>query len=717
MPPIFSSLPRRLAGLADLALNLSWSWNRDARQLFRAIDPSLWARSRSDPVEMLPLVSAERLAQCAANPEFVAAYDAVMRWHAEEKSSDATWFASSYPSLRARTVAYFCAEFGFYHSVPIYSGGLGVLAGDHLKTASDLGVPSVGVGILYRGGYFDQRIRPDGWQEDVDDLFDPSRSPLSVLRGANGEDHLTVVRTFGRDVHVRAWRLEVGRVPVILLDSDLEANHPDDRGLLTKLYAGGPELRLKQEWLLGIGGVRALRALNIDPAAWHANEGHAAFMLIERLRELIVAGASFESAVEQVRGSSTFTTHTPVPAGHDMFPGDEVAACTGPIWEEMGVSRETFMGLGRHPAIDHGTFHMTVAAIRLSRRVNAVSLQHAEVTRRIWLPLWPDRKESEVPIGHVTNGVHLATWMSNSIIALLDEHLGADWGARVDDPDLWERLLHLDDGKLWNVHRRLKRTFLSLVTEEARHAITQRAREVSQLVGSGVLLAPEALTIGFARRFATYKRANLIFHDVDRMLRIITNPARPVQIIFAGKAHPADTPGKQVLQEVYQTTRDARFEGRIAFVEDYDLHIAHVLVQGVDLWLNLPRVPLEASGTSGMKAALNGVPQLSTLDGWWTEGFDTRNGWAVGSGSGADAADDDVKLVSQLYDVLEKEIVPAYYDQDAEGIPRRWIAVMKHAIRAAGLRFTGRRMVMEYVRDYYVPSMMGDGFPDEPPTA
>src|SRR5579862_7952522 len=334
MPPTFPSLPKRLSGLADLAVNLSWSWNRDARLLFRAIDPHLWARSRADPLKFLPLVSAERLAQCAASPDFVAAYDSVMRWHAAERSSDATWFAQSYPSIRGKCVAYFCAEFGFYHSVPIYSGGLGVLAGDHLKTASDLGVPAVGVGILYRGGYFDQRIRQDGWQEDVDDRFDPRQSPLDPLEGPGGEPWLTSVRTFGRNVHVRAWRLHVGRVPVILLDTELEENHPDDRALLSKLYAGGPELRLRQEWLLGVGGVRALRALKFDPAAWHANEGHAAFMLIERLRELVIAGTPYEKAVERVRGSSTFTTHTPVPAGHDMFPADRVAACTGPMWEE-----------------------------------------------------------------------------------------------------------------------------------------------------------------------------------------------------------------------------------------------------------------------------------------------------------------------------------------------------------------------------------------------
>ena len=718
MPPSFPLLPPRLAGLADLACNLSWSWNREARALFRSIDEHLWIRNRYDPLRMLGEVGAERLAQCATDRYFLARYDAVMRWLASEKSADLTWFATTYPALRGRTVAYFCAEFGVYYSVPIYSGGLGVLAGDHCKTASDLGVPLVGVGILYRGGYFDQRIRLDGWQEDVDDHLDPRQTPLEPISGPRGEPYLTVVRTAGRDVRVRAWRLAVGRVPVYLLDTELEENHHEDRGLLSKLYAGGPELRLRQEWLLGVGGVRVLRALGIEPAAWHANEGHAAFMLIERVRELVAGGVPYDEAVQRVRATSSFTTHTPVPAGHDMFPTEQVAQCAGPIWDEMAISRERFVALGRHPAVDHALFHMPVAAIRLCRRVNGVSRPHEAVTRHLWASLWPALRVSEIPVGHVTNGVHLATWMAYTVMDLLDRHLGEGWGTRLDDPELWERVLELDDEQLWRAHMRLKRTLLSLVREEARHAFAQRSREAAQLVGSGVLLAPDALTIGFARRFATYKRANLIFHDVERLLRILTNPARPVQIVFAGKAHPADTPGKQVLQEVYQTTRDPRFEGRIAFVVDYDLHMAHVLVQGVDLWLNLPRVPMEASGTSGMKAGLNGVPQLSTLDGWWEEGFDGHNGWAITSAeSGETSAEADATAAGQFYDLLENEVVPTFYDLDATGLPRRWLSVMKHALRASGARFTARRMLMDYVRDYYVPSIVGDAMADTPPTA
>ena len=718
MPPSFPFLPPRLAGLVDVACNLSWSWNSDARMLFRALDEQLWKRYRYDPLRVLDEVGAERLAHCGADPQFLALYDSVMRWFESERSSDRTWFARTYPELRHRPIAYFCAEFGIYHSVPIYSGGLGVLAGDHCKTASDLGVPLVGVGILYRSGYFDQRVRLDGWQEDMDDRFDPLRTPLEPIKGPDGEPFLTKVPTFGRDVYLRVWRLAVGRTSLYLLDTDLDENHGDDRALLGQLYAGGPELRLKQEWLLGVGGVRALRALGIEPAAWHANEGHVAFMLIERVRELTVQGVPYDDAVRQVRENSTFTTHTPVPAGHDMFPVERVTACAGTLWDDAAVDRDRFLRIGRHPTIDHGTFHMTAAAIRLSRHVNAVSRAHQVVTRRMWEPLWPERRENEIPIGYVTNGVHLATWMARPIMKLLDAHLGGDWGARASDPELWARVLQLDDAELWQAHQRLKHTLLSLLRDEVRRAFAQRSRDANQLFGSGVLLSHDALTIGFARRFATYKRATLPFQDVERLLSIVTSKTRPVQIVFAGKAHPADTAGKQLLQEVYQAARDPRFQGRIAFVEDYDLHLAHVLVQGVDLWLNLPRPPMEASGTSGMKAALNGVPQLSSVDGWWEEGFDGRNGWSIGTaGDGLDDAEADAAAAAQLYDLLEREVVPTFYERDAQGIPRRWVTVMKHALSTAGEKFTARRMLIEYVEDSYVPSILGDRVPDAPPTA
>ncbi|MBU6365967.1 MAG: alpha-glucan family phosphorylase [Gemmatimonadetes bacterium] len=708
-----AALPQRLVGLRSLAHNLAWSWNREVRQLFREIDESLWHRLRHNPIRLLQQVAPARLAALAEDPRFCAWYDEAMQWLARETDGAHTWYSRTYPELRGQTVAYFCAEFGVHDSVPIYSGGLGVLAGDHLKTASDLGVPLVAVGILYRNGYFDQRVRLDGWQEDSDARIDFSAVPVDPVPGTNGAPHLVTVRTFGRDIHIRAWRMQVGRVPVYLLDSDLDSNHPADRPLLSKLYSGGPAMRLRQEWLLGVGGVRVLRALGIAPAAWHANEGHAAFMMLERVRERCAAGVDFEEAVAQVRSESIFTTHTPVPAGHDHFPVAEVRACTEGAWKELGVPVDRVLRLGYQPEAGEETFHMTALSMRLSRRINGVSRRHGIVAREMSRSLWPGRPAERVPLGHVTNGVHLATWMANPIMALLDEHLGPAWG-HAHDPALWEQVLTLDDRELWETHGKLKGILMRLIREEARRAFGRRDLEAAQLVGAGPLLDSHVLTIGFARRFATYKRADLVFRDVERLRRIVTNADRPVQLVFAGKAHPADTPGKQVLQRVYEFTRDPAFEGRVAFVEDYGMHLAHLLVQGVDLWLNLPRVPLEASGTSGMKAALNGVPQLSTIDGWWEEGFEGNNGWAIPPEVDGD---DGVLTADRLYALLEEEVVPRYYDRDAHGLPRQWLAMMKHAIRVAGQQFTARRMLEQYARAYYAPAILGDNLPDDPPSA
>jgi len=516
---------------------------------------------------------------------------------------------------------------------------------------------------------------------------------------------------------VAAWRMDVGSVPVFLLDTNLEINHPDDRALTSKLYAGGPDVRLRQEWILGVGGVRVLRAMGVDPSAWHANEGHAAFMMLERVRELTAAGLTFNAAVSTVRSATVFTTHTPVPAGHDSFSFEQVEKCAGPDWMNFsgGTTTEQVLHLGMHPADKNHTFHMTCAALRLARHVNGVAKRHGEVSRQIWQPLWPDRTVDKVPIGHITNGVHLATWMSREIMSLLDAQLGETWESQVDDPSIWERVLELDDATLWHIRQAAKVSLFNFVREDARRRWVRTWKEATHVVGAGTLLTPEALTIGFARRFATYKRADLVFRDIDRLRALLTNPIRPVQIIFAGKAHPEDKPGKEVLKTVYGFTRDAQLEGRVAFLEDYDMHLSHRLTQGVDLWLNLPRVPLEASGTSGMKAALNGLPQLSTLDGWWHEGYDGPNGWAIPPESSRQLPDD--WDADQLYQLLETEVVPLFYERDERGIPRGWTDRMKHAMRTAGLRFTARRMVKDYVRQSYAAAMRGDTTGDDPPTA
>jgi starch phosphorylase len=507
----------------------------------------------------------------------------------------------------------------------------------------------------------------------------------------------------------------VGRVPVYLLDTDYPQNDPADRELCQRLYGGSEELRLRQEWILGVGGVRVLRSLGVMPAVWHANEGHAAFMLLERIRELVVQGRSWNDAVLEVRRTSVFTTHTPVPAGHDAFAVPQVEECIGSLLEELREHRAAVLALGYYPSRDHGQFHMPVLAIRLSGSVNGVSRMHGDVSRHLWNDIWPGRAPDQVPIRHVTNGVHLATWMSHRIHELLTRHLGPEWPNWVDEPGFWHNMHTLDDGALWEAHFDLKIILLRAIREMARRRWVEQWKAESQhLVGAGTLLDERALTIGFARRFATYKRANLVFHDVERLRRLLVNPWRPVHLVFAGKAHPADEPGKQVLQQVYEFSRDPRFEGRVAFIEDYEMHLAHRLVQGVDLWLNLPRVPLEASGTSGMKAALNGVPQLSTLDGWWHEGYEGKNGWAVPrakKGEDADAAD-----AEHLYHLLEEQIVPLYYTRDSRGVPTGWVERMKHALRVAGERFTARRMVQQYATQYYVPAAQGEAGADDPPT-
>jgi starch phosphorylase len=710
-------LPQRIEGLAQLATNLAWSWSRYARRLFATIDEPLWHLTRHNPIALLRRVAPSRLSECARDQRFIELYDEAMTEFAYMMKPEEHWFANDYRGLHNQPVAYFCAEFGLHNSVPIYSGGLGVLAGDHCKASADLGVPLVGIGLLYTQGYFDQKLRLDGWQEDSAENFELANTPLMPVMAPESRDYLTTVNTFGHDIHIAVWRMDVGRVPVFLLDTNLEANQPADRELTSKLYAGGPDVRLRQEWILGVGGVRVLRAIGMQPAAWHANEGHAAFMMLERVRELTATGASFSDAVAQVRARTVFTTHTPVPAGHDTFSFEQVENCAGPEWMKMlgGATREEILGLGVHPADKNGTFHMTCAALRLSRYVNGVAKRHGEVSREIWQPLWPDRSADRVPITHITNGVHLATWMSREIMVLLDAHLGSSWMSQMDDPSLWNSVLQLDDATLWHIRQAAKVSLLNFIREDARRRWARAWKEAAHVVGAGTLLTPDALTIGFARRFATYKRADLVFRDIDRLRRLLTHSTRPVQIIFAGKAHPEDTPGKEVLRTVYSFTRDPKLEGRVAFIEDYDLHLSHRLTQGVDLWLNLPRVPLEASGTSGMKAGLNGLPQLSTLDGWWHEGYDGLNGWAIPPEASRQPPDD--WDAEQFYDLLEKEIVPLYYERDERGIPRGWTERMKHALCTAGQRFTARRMVREYVRQAYASAMRGEMSGDEPPTA
>ncbi len=708
-------LPEPLQGLAGIALNFSWRWNRHARALFWEIDPTLYHLSGRNPIELLRRADPSRLAACARDPEFLQRYAKVMETAAMEESNSGTWFVSRYGDPGGNLVAYFCAEFGIHTSVPIYSGGLGVLAGDHCKAASDLGVPIIGVGLLYLKGYFDQHLTLEGWQVDNEAQFNPLLTPLEPILTPDGHRSLASVELYGRAISVGAWKMVVGRTVILLLDSNLEENHPEDRDLTQKLYQGGHENRLCQEWILGVGGVRVLRAIGIHPNAWHANEGHAAFMMVERVRELLEEGMPLEDAVARVRSKGVFTTHTPVPAGHDTFHVAQVESALSHYWQDGVMDRDTFLSFGRHPGIDHDTFHMTACAMRLSRYVNGVAEKHGRVTRENWAKLWPRKKLSEVPIFHITNGVHLSSWMAWRLMDLLDAQLGAGWAEKMEDRSLWQRILDIDDRALCDAHRQLKGYLFSYIREKARQQWRDKWEEAMHLVGAGTLLDPTALTIGFARRFATYKRADLIFWDEGRLLKLLTNPWRPVQFVFAGKAHPADEEGKKMLQRVYSYTRDPRFEGRIAFLQDYDLNSADRLLQGVDLWLNLPLVPMEASGTSGMKAALNAIPQVSTLDGWWAEGYTGLNGWALPVSTGY--PDPDAADAENLYSLLEREVVPLFYNTDKNGLAPAWVLRMKHALLEAGNRFTASRMLREYAERCYVPSFTGNLDGDDPPEA
>lgn len=707
-------LPSSISGLSDIAMNLAWSWNRDASHLFESIDPVVWARVRHDPLEMLRRVEPEALARCADDESFLALYHGVKASMDALGTAEGTWFAQRRGGETRGPVAYFCAEFAVHDSIPIYSGGLGILAGDHVKSASDLGIPMVGVGLLYARGYFDQSFDKDGWQINSDEVFDPTLLPLTRLHDPVG-DGLASVEVEGRTVQLGAWEMRVGRTRLLLLDSDLSANDVADRELTQRLYESGEELRLKQEWILGVGGVRVLSALGVQPEVWHANEGHAAFMMVERARRAMEDGRSFHDVVPEVRASSVFTTHTPVPAGHDNFTAEQVESVLGPVWESLRLSKEQFMQIGFAPETGSDRFHMTATAIRLARGVNGVSEKHGRVTREIWHDLWGDRAPDDVPIGSVTNGVHRWTWMAPEVQQMLDGALGEWWTHRVDEPEVWDRVLDLDPGEVWHLHQRLKWKSHHFLIEEARRRWVDVWGKARHLVASGPLLDPDVLTLGFARRFATYKRADLLLRQEERLLDLINDEHRPVQIIFAGKAHPADDDGKRLLQRIYRLSHDPRSAGRVAFVQDYEMHVARALFSGVDVWLNVPRVPKEASGTSGMKAALNLVPQLGTLDGWWDEGYDGQNGWAIPAAP--DPQDPDEADWESLFRILENEVVPQYHERDAEGVPHSWVARMKRALWVAGRNFTTDRMLRDYTERYYEPAWSASTDGDDPPTS
>ena len=702
-------LPDRLHRLHELALDLSWSWDDAARSVFRQLDYNLWRASSHNPVQMLQQIAAERLAAAANEAEFVKAYDEAIFSLDEARNVAHPWWRDNASMLNGGNIAYFSAEFALHQSLPIYAGGLGVLAGDHCKEAADLGLPFVAIGFMYPQGYFRQRMTNDGWQEERYQRISWTDAPIETAITPDGRPCITAVPLGDRTVLAAVWRVRLGRVRLFLLDTDLAENAPWDRELSARLYGGNSETRIQQEILLGVGGVRALRAMGIAPTVFHLNEGHAAFVALQRIRELVEQGRSFDESLEEVRRTTVFTTHTPVPAGHDAFPFALVEKYLAGSWGDIGQHRQRFLSLGEYDnASGSGPqFNMTALALRTAQFVNGVSALHGEVTRTMWRAMWPDTPADQIPVRSITNGVHVPTWMGGPVFGLLDHHFGPGWLDHVDDPGLWERLNDIPDAEIWQMRQALRNDLFSFIRERMRSRFKDEHVGQSRIVSAGAMLDPDALTLGYARRFTAYKRPEMIFHDADRLAKILTDFDQPVQIVFAGKAHPADEPAKHHLQRVFRHCLDPKFGGRIAFIDDYDMHVAHYLVQGCDVWLNNPRKPLEASGTSGMKASLNGVPHLSIGDGWWAEGFNGRNGWLIdGQGNPDDHAAMDAADAAALYELLENEVVPAFYDRDrgGRGLPRRWIAIVREAMRSNVPRFSTRRMVKQYVTEMYGPA-------------
>jgi len=697
-----AKLPERISRLGELANNLWWSWNEEARRLFRALDYPLWKMSAHNPVKQLHEVSQDKLQAAANDPAFLSLYDSVMAaFHADTLSLN-TRFPTEYSKLLQGPVAFFSMEFAIHNSLPIYAGGLGVLAGDICKEASDIGLPLVAVGFMYPQGYFHQHISADGWQEEVYRQLDFEGAPIDRVPSPAGGNIVAEIRLGDTTLALGVWQMQVGNTKIYLLDTNLEENPVQYRELSARLYVADREHRLRQEIVLGIGGVRVLRALNINPAVWHANEGHTAFMMLERIRELVATGLSFTEATSRVQATTVFTTHTPVPAGHDVFPAQMVENYLSAYLKSSGIDGEALLKFGMQDDYRTQDFNMTAFALRMANQRCAVSQLHRQVTRRMWHGLWPQVSEDEVPIAHVTNGVHVPSWVAPELASLFEKYLGKNWIKGHDDSRLWEGVLYIPDEELWAVHQLLKSKLISSMREGARNRWVEDDVAPRHLLALGVLLHPEVLTIGFVRRFTAYKRPTLIFRDINRLKRILNNQWYPVQIVFAGKSHPADFSSKHLLHEVHALAADREFQGRIAFVEDYDTHMAHYLVQGVDVWLNTPRRLQEASGTSGMKASLNGVLHLSVRDGWWHEGYNGTNGWTIGADLDAPGPDEeDTADAEALYRLLEEEIIPLYYARGGRGVSHGWMRMVKEAIRSVAPVYNARRMLKEYTQKLY----------------
>jgi starch phosphorylase len=708
---VFPDVPAALQPLLELANNLWWVWHPDAVELFRRLDRQLWDDVYHNPVKLLGVIDQTKLSAASTDDGYMAHMNRV---HQAFKAhlSEPGWFQKSHPAnppvgKNPFLVAYFSAEFGIHESLPIYSGGLGILAGDHLKSASEIGLPLAGVGLLYRNGYFQQYLSADGWQQEAYPELDFYNLAIEPMKYTDGSPVQVRVDLPENAVFCKVWRANVGRIPLYLLDTNLAENSPADRDITARLYGGGTEMRIRQEIVLGIGGVRALEALNVTPSVFHMNEGHSAFLALERIRTLLEnSNLTFDEARQQVMAANVFTTHTPVPAGIDTFAPDMMAKYFKSFYPSLKLDEEGFLALGREDVANKKQgFSMAVLAIRLADSVNGVSALHGDVSRKMWHNLWPHVPPDEVPIKHITNGIHVRSWLAPDIVYILDRYLSGKWHTNPTDQSVWEGVSQIPDEELWRCHERCRERLVAWSRTVLKEQLVRRGASFDDIAIADEVLDPEALTIGFARRFASYKRGALLLRDPARLHRLIEDTKRPIQFIFAGKAHPADHEGKELIKAIVNFARNPNNRRRVLFLENYDINIARYMVQGVDVWLNTPRRGMEASGTSGMKAAANGVPNCSVLDGWWVEGYSPDLGWAIGRGESYNDGNVQDQLESQaLYDLLEKQIIPLFYKRTVDNIPREWIARMKTCMRKLAPVFNTNRMVREYAESFYIPA-------------
>ncbi|MBD8922967.1 alpha-glucan family phosphorylase [bacterium] len=700
-------LPKRIEKLSEISNNLWWSWNTEFLRLFKTIDNDLWETCEKNPVKFLKQVSQERLEAVSKNVEFLKEYDKLARQFEDYMNSKNTWFANNYPENKNDLIAYFSAEYGLDRTIPIYSGGLGILSGDHLKSASDLGIPLVAVGLLYKNGYFHQKINGYGDQETEYINIELSNLPINPVKDKNGEDLIIYVKFPKRRLYLKIWQINVGRIKLYLLDSDIEKNNPEDRDVTLRLYGGDQEMRIRQEIVLGMGGTNLLtRALGLNPTIYHMNEGHSAFLILELMKNIIKEKqVSFDVARDIASSKTVFTTHTPVPAGNDIFPLDLVDKYFKDFWPRLGLDREEFLRLGMKPSqILEPGFNMGILALKVAGKKNGVSKLHGAVSRELFGDVWPDIAANESPITYVTNGIHTCSWLSPKLKELYNKYLMPYWQDNIHEDKVWEKINNIPDKTLWETHQDRKEKLLKLVKDNTTQRLRRSGYSYEEINEITSKLNPNALTIGFARRFATYKRATLIFKDLERITQILNNSEKPVQLIFAGKAHPADKEGQDLIKRIHEISMMPQFKGKIFLLENYNIAMSQYLVSGVDVWLNNPRRPMEASGTSGQKASVNGVINFSVLDGWWAEGYNQENGWTIGTNAEYNSYEEqDIADSQSMYRTLEDKIIPTYYNKNEEGISPKWIRIMKNSIISTGGKYSTARMLVDYTNNLYMP--------------